>query len=40
MKPLLFFRDTDFIKEQVVAEGNENRSSTTPISQAKGTPQQ
>ena len=38
-KPLLFLRDMDYLKEQFVAEGIENRSSTPPLSQAKGTPQ-
>ena len=39
MIPLLFWRDMDFFKEWVVAEGSENSSSTTPLSQATGTPQ-
>ena len=40
MNPLLFWSDMDFLKERVVAEGNENNSSTRPLSQFKGIPQQ
>ena len=39
-KPLLFWRDMDFLKERVVAMGSENSFSTPPLSQAKKTPQQ
>ena len=31
MNPLLFWSDMDFLKEQVVAEGSEDRSSTSPL---------
>ena len=40
MKPLLFWRDMEFLKEQVFAKGSENRLSTPPLYQDKGTPQQ
>ena len=40
MKPLLFWRDIDFLKKRVVAEGSENRSSIPPLYQSKVTPQQ
>ena len=39
IKLLLFWRDMDFFKDQVIAEGSENRSSTPPLYQAKGAPQ-
>ena len=38
MNPLLFWRDMDFLKEQVVAKGSENRSSTPPLYETMGTP--
>ena len=38
MNPLLFWRDMDFLKDQVVSEGSENRSQTPPLYQAKGIP--
>ena len=37
IKPLIFWLDMVFLKERVVAEGSENRSSTPLISQDKGT---
>ena len=40
MKPLIFWRDMDFLKDPVVSEESENRSSTPPLSQSKGTPHQ
>lgn len=40
MKPLLFWHDMIFLKERVVANKSEIRSSTPPIYQAKGTTQQ
>ena len=40
MKHLLFWRGMEFLKDKVVAKGSENRSSTPPLYQAKGTPQQ
>ena len=40
MKPLIFRHDMEFLKEQVVSKGIENRLSTPPIYQAKVTPQQ
>ena len=38
-KPLLFWSDRYLLKEQVVSEGNEKRSATDPLYQAKGTTQ-
>ena len=40
MKPILFWCDLDFLREQVVAKGIENSLSTPPLSQSKGTTQQ
>ena len=39
MKPLLLSSEMDFLKGIFVAKGSENRSSTPPPSQAKGTVQ-
>ena len=39
IKPLILKHDMEFFKERVVSRGSENRSSTPPLSQAKGTPQ-
>ena len=39
-KPLLFWRDMNFLKEKVFSEGSEKSSSTPPLSQAKSTPHQ
>ena len=39
-KPLIFCHDMEFLKAEVVDEGSENRSSTPPLSQSKGTPHQ
>ena len=40
MKPHIFWRDMEFLKERFVARGSEKRSSKTPLSQAKGTTHQ
>ena len=40
MKPLLLWTNMYFLKEQVFPDGGENRLSTPPLHQAKGTAQQ